>query len=93
MKETLRQPFNGQEAPVVAPDQRICVYCANRQGEVCGSCFREARYRGLVPEALAAWEAVPELPSFKELLEMPAAARLAFVYLGLHYLVREKTRE
>lgn len=92
MKERLIQPFNGEKEGG-SPDLRVCAYCANHTSDACPACMEEGKYRALAPARLPHWELPPELPPFKELLEMPAAARLAFVYLGLYYLREERTRE
>jgi len=64
----------------------ICIYCANKNGEAClEKCIPEGRYRYLVPEPLPAWEAPPELPPFKEFVDMPAPLKLAYLYLVAHY--------
>ena len=71
-------------------NMRICVWCRNRMQEVCTvSCQEEGRYRYLEPEPLARWKQPPELPTFRELLDLSASERLAFVYLDAHY--RAKT--
>lgn len=94
MAERLSQPFrNGLKAERRPPDARVCAYCANRTSDACPACREEGTYRALSPERLPAWELPPELPPFRELLEMPAAERLALVYLGLHYLREERVRE
>ena len=67
-------------------NMRICVWCGNRMQEVCMvRCQEEGRYRYLEPEPLPGWEQPPELPPFRELLDLSASERLAFVYLDAHY--------
>ena len=56
------------------------------------SCQQEGHYRYLEPAPLASWEALPELPPFRELLELPAVERLALVYLAAFYERRQKER-
>ena len=67
-------------------NMHICIWCRNRGQEVClERCQAEGRYRYLEPEPLAQWEQPPELPSFRELVDMSASERLALVYLDAHY--------
>lgn len=64
----------------------ICVWCRNREQEVCVERGRqEGKYRYLEPEPLAHWELPPELPAFRELVELSAAERLAIIYLDAFY--------
>ena len=64
----------------------ICIWCANREQEVCVErCRQEGKYRYLVPEALADWEEPPELPPFRELVDLPARERLGLIYLDAAY--------
>ena len=48
-------------------------------------CQAEGRYRYLDPAPLPHWEQPPELPPFRELLDLTASECLAFVYLDAHY--------
>jgi hypothetical protein len=65
---------------------KVCIWCMNRTVDVCASrCQPEGKYRYLVPEPLERWEPGPVLPPFRELVELPAAERLALVYLSLYY--------
>jgi hypothetical protein len=65
---------------------KICVWCANKNREECVTrCREEGRYRYLDPEPLADWELPPELPPFRDLLELPAVERLALIYLSAYY--------
>ncbi len=64
----------------------ICVWCRNREQEVCVErCRQEGKYRYLEPEPLAHWELPPELPPFRELMELSAGERLALIYLNAFY--------
>ena len=75
------------------PNQAICVWCANRQQEVCVTrCEQEGRYRYLEPAPLASWEQPPELPRFRDLMMLPATERLALIYLAAVYERREAQR-
>ena len=75
------------------PNQAICVWCANRQKEVCVTrCQDEGRYRYLEPAPLASWEVPPELPRFRDLINLPASERLALIYLAAVYERREAQR-
>jgi len=91
MKERAYQMLGGkgvESAPdkVDALSQKVCIYCANRTQEVCVSrCQSEGKYRYLSPEPLPAWEAPPELPPFREFVDMPAPLKLAYLYLVAHY--------
>ena len=72
----------------------ICIWCANKMVDVCFErCQAEGRYRYLVPEHLADWELPPELPPFRELIELPAIERLALVYLAACYERQRLTKE
>lgn len=76
-----------------ALNRTICVWCGNRQQEVCVThCQAEGRYRYLEPTTLDAWELPPELPPFRELLELPAVERLALIYLAAVYERRQQER-
>lgn len=69
----------------------ICVWCRNREQEVCVErCRQEGKYRYLEPEPLAHWELPPELPPFRELVELSAGERLAVIYLRAYYLGRRE---
>ena len=71
----------------------ICVWCANRYQEVCVTrCQQELRYRYLEPEPLSDWELPPELPPFRVLVDLPAAERLALIYLAAVYAQRVMER-
>ena len=71
----------------------ICLYCANKSQEVCVTeCNPEGRYRYLVPEVLSSWELPPELPPFRELVDLPAVERLALIYLAAVFERWERER-
>ena len=73
-------------------DPRICTYCCNKTHEVCFTCSKEGRYRFLEADGLASWENPPELPSMREVVDMPAAERLALLWLSARFSERERTR-
>lgn len=82
-----RDDFIAAEAETDVLDPRICTWCINRDREICiEECAPEGKYRYLEPVALEHWEPPPPLPPFCELVDSPAYAKLAFVFLGLHYL-------
>lgn len=71
----------------------ICAWCANRGYEVCHErCQGEGRYRYLAPAPLAPWELPPELPPFRQIMELPAVERLALLYLAAAYAQRSAER-
>jgi hypothetical protein len=73
-------------------NMRICVWCRNRTGDIClEKCQPEGRYRYLEPDTPESWEAGPELPSFIELVDLPAPDRLALIYLSLYYREQKDT--
>jgi hypothetical protein len=64
----------------------ICIWCRNQNNEACiERCQSEGKYRNLEPEPLAQWEFPPELPAFRELLDLPPHERLALIYLDAYY--------
>ena len=74
------------EKKVSEKNMGICIWCRNRGQEVCiERCQAEGRYRYLEPEPLPAWETPPELPSFRELVDLSASERLALIYLDAYY--------
>ena len=65
----------------------ICSYCLNRNKHECQvKCQPEGRYRYLEPEPLPQWEMPPELPSYREMVDMPAAEVRALIWLHDYYL-------
>jgi hypothetical protein len=85
--ERLRQEFspNGTYTKAVKPHPGVCIYCANKDYEVCKTdCEKEGRYRHLVPATLESWETFHAVV-FRNLVDMDAATRLAFIYLMAHY--------
>ena len=65
----------------------ICNYCLNRNTYECEfECQPEGRYRYLEPEPLPAWEMPPELPPYREMVDMPAADVRAMIWLHAYYL-------
>ena len=70
----------------------ICTYCANKSREPCSQCRSEGKYRHLEAAALYHWELPPDLPSMSEMVDMPAAERLALMWLALKYQEQEKRR-
>ena len=68
------------------PNPRICVWCANRTHEACEAwCRPEGKFRYLAPDTRPAWEPPPELPPLREMVEWPAAERLAMLWLVVYY--------
>ena len=64
----------------------ICIWRGNKGQDVCiERCQAEGRYRYLKPEPLGHWEQPPELPVFRELVDMTADERLPLVYLDAHF--------
>ena len=64
----------------------ICIWCGNKGGELCVThCRDEGRYRHLEAAPLPDWEFPPELPRFRDLLELPPVERLALLYLAAVY--------
>lgn len=71
---------------VVERNFNICVYCGNKQKEVCPrECQPEGRYRHLEPEPLREWEQPPELPPFREMVDESPHAVRAIIWLNAHY--------
>lgn len=73
-------------------DPRICSYCCNKSSDVCEPCGKEGRYRFLEAETLASWEQPPELPQMRQIVDLPAAERLALLWLAVRFTERERTR-
>ena len=67
------------------PDPRICRWCAAALRDVCVRCSAEGSYRYLEPEPLPVWKHPFALPPFRELVDLPAAERLALIYLAAYY--------
>jgi len=67
------------------PDPRICRWCAAAIRDVCARCAAEGRYRYLEPEPPPVWKRPFALPPFRELVDLPAAERLALLYLAAYY--------
>lgn len=86
MRERLTQ-LGGEDGPVPPdPNLKICGWCANRGGEAClVRCQPEAKYRYLSPEKRPSWEDRPALPDMREMVDWPAAGRLAMLWLVVHY--------
>jgi hypothetical protein len=70
----------------------VCVYCANKSREPCFECKKEGKYRQLEPAALFNWEFPPDLPSMREMVDLPPAERLAMMWLALKYQEIEKRK-
>ena len=66
-------------------NMRICVWCGNRDHQVCMSCQQEGKYRHLEAAPLDPWEQPPELPAMRELVDLPARERLALIWLNIRY--------
>ena len=74
-------------------NEAICSCCVNRGGEACNTrCRPEGRYRCLEPEALEEWELPPDLPPFRELVDMPAPEVRAIIWLHAYYQRRRDER-
>ena len=73
------------------PCLTIMPYCINRTSDACVQCAREGKYRHFEPEVLNEWE-IPGIPPFSELLKMDGYAKLAVMYLLLHWLMQQHTR-
>ena len=89
-RQSTADPLDVTEPEIIPRDMRICVWCGNRDCEVCVPCQREGRYRNLEAAPLDSWEQPPELPAMKELVDLPAEERLAFIWLSLHH---DQTRD
>ena len=57
------------------------------------ACQPEGKYRHLEPVAPEHWEVGPELPAFREMVEMAPALRLAWLYLMAYYLDWQNRKE
>ena len=71
-------------------NMRICAWCGNRGRKVCVSCQEEGRYRHLEPAPLEAWEQPPELPTMRDLVDLPAQDKLALIWLDASYRQRRE---
>ena len=70
---------------------KICTWCINREQEACvEKCQPEGSYRYLEPDGLSDWEQPPELPPFRELVDLSARERLALIYLNSVYRQTER---
>ena len=75
-------------------DGRVCVFCVNRGREIClTKCSPEGKFRYLEPESLGGWEPLPELPPFREVVEMQSYNKLAIIYLAFYYLHAALTQD
>ena len=64
----------------------ICLWCANSESDVCiEKCREEGKYRYLVPEPLPSWEQPPELPLYREMLDVSPYAVRAVIWLHAWY--------
>jgi len=91
MIERLKGPLRGAtEEQVRSPKkQEICVWCFNRNRLECLSeCQPAGGYPWLEPDSPDTWEGGAALPSFREMREWPAEARLAMLYLVVYYSLR-----
>jgi hypothetical protein len=69
----------------MASSVEVCLYCANKRKDVCiQRCVPEGKFRHLEPEVVPEWE-LPRLPSYREFMEWPAPAKVAYLYLIAYY--------
>ena len=73
------------------PNLLIRSFCVGRNQEHCNECAKEGKFRHLAPETLHEYEFF-ELPPFSDLLEISSHAKLAVLYLSLHYIQSAMTR-
>ena len=65
----------------------ICNYCLNRYKDVCAEeCQSEGKYRHLEPEPLPDWELPPELPPYREMVDLLFPEVRAVIWLHAYYL-------
>ena len=77
---------NAVYRPEYNRNEAICAYCVNRGGEACTTrCRPEGRYRYLEPETLDHWELPPELPPYREMVDLPAPEVRAIIWLHAYY--------
>ena len=87
---------NGDKSAEVSTkrNMKVCVWCSRNNRESCETvCQPEGKYRLLDPVIPDHWEMPPSPPAFREMVDMPAAERLAFLWLVVYYLDRESKRE
>jgi hypothetical protein len=83
-----------QIEPGKARSMHICIWCGNNNRDVCQEeCQPEGKYRHLAPVPPDPWEVAPSPPDFRELVDLPAAERLAVLWLSVYYLDRAHKRE
>lgn len=82
--EDMARPKEDVKQAVKSPREEICLYCANRQFDVCQPCGEEAKYRHLVPVMLESWENFDHLV-MRNLVDWNPASRLAALYLLAYY--------
>lgn len=73
-------------------NESICVWCRNKSADVCVPCREEGRYRFLELDTLSSWELPPELPSMRQLVDLPAPERLALMYISVVLEQRQRTK-
>ena len=76
----------------MAKSPHVCPWCVNKMSDVCEKCGQEGRYRFLEADNLPVWEAPPELPSMRVMVDMPAAERLAMLWLVARYTEKERSK-
>jgi hypothetical protein len=75
------------------PEPKIGAYCLNDGREVClAKCAPEKKFRHFEPVPLEPWEFPPEQPPMREMVDQPAAARLAIMWIVNHYHAKEIER-
>ena len=68
----------------------ICLWCANNYRDVCfEACQPERNYRYLVPQPPSEWHLRFSPPPFRKVVDLPAAERLALLWLMVYYLDQE----
>jgi len=88
--EEVAKPATSRSGAPQGPREEICIYCANRQREVClGHCRPTADYSGFAVSPRERGEEIPRLPPMRELLTWPAAARLAIMHLVIDCLIEQ----
>ena len=95
MQKTFFPPGEGRLVGWPSPQGILmklpCVYCANRERDVCVECQEAGKFRHLAPETLYNWEFL-ELPPYYKFMEMNIYEIRALFYLVLWYQQRKEQR-